>query len=310
MIISIHEAIPNLFPNVIMAIMNRRLKAVLATLILAATIAAFVYYLTHNPHTFDKLLAVPPLYIAIILGLYAVFTGSLALILLATVRICGVQLKRIDGLLLTMWSSIINFFGPLQSGPAFRAVYLKKIHKISLKDYGLATLLYYGFYALFSIVFMLYGLIDWRLLTVLCLLAPVAGYFALKLPIKIMRQIRNFPLQHIFTLAVATLIQTGLMIFIYLFELRAIDSTISFHQAVVYAGVANLALFVSITPGAIGFREAFLLFSQRLHEIPSETVISAMVIDRAAYVILLGVCFVIAISLHVQKRYTPAKTAA
>jgi uncharacterized membrane protein YbhN (UPF0104 family) len=203
-----------------------------------------------------------------------------------------------------MWSSIINFFGPLQSGPAFRAIYLKKVHNISLKNYGIATLLYYGFYALFSMLFMLSGLMDWRLLVVLCLVGLVVGILTLRLPIKLIRQIRAMPLNHVYTLALATLLQTGLMIFIYLFELRAIDSTISFHQAVIYAGVGNLALFVSITPGAIGFREAFLLFSERLHHIPAETVISAMVIDRAIYVALLGISFFIAVSLHVQKRYS------
>ncbi len=288
--------------------MKKHLKAALAGIILLLTVAAFIYYFARNPDTLQKLGDTPPASLAIIFGLYIFFTGALALILLATVRLCNVSIGKTDGLLLTMWSSIINFFGPLQSGPAFRAIYLKKAHNISLKNYGIATLLYYGFYALFSVLFMLSGIMDWRLLVGLSLLGLLAGFMALRLPIKIIQQLRALPLKHVYTLALATLLQTSLMIFIYFFELRAIDSTITFHQAVIFAGVGNLALFVSITPGAIGFREAFLLFSERLHHIPAETVISAMVIDRAVYVALLGVSFLIAIGLHAQKRFSIANT--
>jgi uncharacterized membrane protein YbhN (UPF0104 family) len=282
--------------------MTRRFKTILAILILAATAAAFIYYFVHHPETFDKLGDIPTLNLVAIFLIYICFNGSIALILLATVKLCNVTIKTRDGVLLTMWSSIINFFGPLQSGPAFRALYLKKVHNISLKNYGLATLLYYGFYAAFSGLFLLSGVIAWPLLLVLAFLGLIAGYFALRLPIKLMQRLRALPLNQIYSLALATLLQVVLITIIYVIELKSINSAITIHQAIIYAGAANFALFVSITPGAIGFREAFLIFSQNLHHISPSTIIAANVIDRAAYILLLGVLFIAAISIHAKDR--------
>lgn len=290
--------------------MTHRLKTILALIILVATAAAFAYYFVKHPGTFDKLGDVPPVNLVAIFLLYVCFNGSIALILLATVKLCNVSIKTRDGVLLTMWSSIINFFGPLQSGPAFRALYLRKVHNISLKNYGLATLLYYGFYAAFSGLFLLSGVIAWPLLFLLAIAGLVAGFFALRLPIKLMRSLRKMPMKQIFGLALATLLQVVLITIIYVIELKSINSAITVHQAIVYAGAANFALFVSITPGAIGFREAFLVFSQNLHHISPATIIAANVIDRAAYILLLGVLFIAAISIHAKDRLlNEAKTS-
>jgi len=99
-------------------------------------------------------------------------------------------------------------------------------------------------------------------------------------------------------------LQVVLIALIYTVELKSINPSITVHQAVIYSGAANFALFVSITPGAIGFREAFLVFSEKLHHITPSTILTANVIDRAAYVALLGLLFLVAISLHVKKRLT------
>jgi len=284
--------------------MNKRLRAIAASLILLTTIATFIYYFVHHPETWRQLGNVAPTNLIIIFGLYICFTGSLALILLATVGLCNVRLRRIDGLLLTMWSSIINFFGPLQSGPAFRAVYLKKGHAISLKNYSLATLLYYGFYALYSGLFLLSGIIPWPILALLTVVGIVLVVILLRSQLKLAKQLRALPLRQAYKLGLATLLQVVLIALIYTVELKSINPSITVHQAVIYSGAANFALFVSITPGAIGFREAFLVFSEKLHHITPSTILTANVIDRAAYVALLGLLFLVAISLHVKKRLT------
>lgn len=73
-------------------------------------------------------------------------------------------------------------------------------------------------------------------------------------------------------------------------------------EVLTYTGAANFALFVAITPGAIGFREAFLLFSQDLHGIARDSIVAANVLDRAAYIIFLGVIFILTLSMHTAKR--------
>jgi uncharacterized membrane protein YbhN (UPF0104 family) len=69
-----------------------------------------------------------------------------------------------------------------------------------------------------------------------------------------------------------------------------------------YTGAANLALFVSLTPGAIGFRESFLYFSQSLHHITTAQILSANLIDRAVYVIFLLLLLLVVLIMHVGKR--------
>ncbi|HZL07693.1 MAG TPA: hypothetical protein VFC50_00680, partial [Candidatus Dormibacteraeota bacterium] len=77
---------------------------------------------------------------------------------------------------------------------------------------------------------------------------------------------------------------------------------ISWGQAMSYSGAANFALFVSLTPDAIGFRETFLVFSHRLHHVSTANILSANVIDRGAYVIFLLLLFVVVLSLHAKDR--------
>jgi uncharacterized membrane protein YbhN (UPF0104 family) len=283
---------------------KQHLKQIAALLIVAATIVAFIYYFRQHPEAWRQLAHVPPFTLGILFVLYLCFTGSIALILLATVALCKIRLPVRDGVLLTMWSSIINFFGPLQSGPAFRAVYLKKAHNVSLKTYGVATLLYYSFYAVISGLFLLSGIVAWQVLVGLTLAGIIAAALLLRSPLALAKKIRALPLQHTYKLAAATFLQLALVAVIYTLELKSVNPAISVHQAIVYTGAANFALFVSITPGAIGFREAFLIFSEKLHHISPATIFSANLIDRALYVSLLGVLFLVAVSIHARGRLT------
>jgi uncharacterized membrane protein YbhN (UPF0104 family) len=284
--------------------MRKRFKNLAAITVLLGTATAFTHYFVNHPSIRHQLGEVSPITFGILFILYVCFSGSIALILLATVKLCNIHLPAKDGVLLTMWSSIINFFGPLQSGPAFRAVYLRKIHHISLKQYGAATLLYYGFFAVFSGLCVLSGVLDWRLLLGLVIVGISAVAWLLKSSLKVAQRFRSLPLQHAYKLGLATLLQVVLVTVIYYVELTSVDPEITLRQAVVYSGVANFALFVSLTPGAIGFREAFLVFSERLHHISSATIVTANVIDRSIYVALLGILFLVAISLHVKDRFS------
>jgi uncharacterized membrane protein YbhN (UPF0104 family) len=90
---------------------------------------------------------------------------------------------------------------------------------------------------------------------------------------------------------------------IYFVELRAFAPYVRIGEALSYTGAANFALFVSITPGAIGFRESFLLFSQKLHHMTNTTIAAASVLDRSVYVSLLLVMAIAIFGLHANKRF-------
>jgi uncharacterized membrane protein YbhN (UPF0104 family) len=102
-------------------------------------------------------------------------------------------------------------------------------------------------------------------------------------------------------LGIATFLQAGLVCLIYYSELRSVAPATRFSQAIIYTGAANLALFVSLTPGAIGFRESFLVFSRHLHHIGNNTIVAANILDRSVYIVFLLILAVFIFGTHAQR---------
>lgn len=281
---------------------NHRLRTSLGVLILVATVLLFVEYGRTHPGTFSQIGQIGLPTLLLILFLYTLFVGTNAAVLFINIRMCSQRISGKDGFLLTAYSTLVNFFGPLQSGPGFRAVYVKKKFGISLKLFGIASLFYYGFYAMFSLGFLLIGFSRaWVALLVLIMVGAGTLIFIRKR----LKSSEAKSLVHpklIAAVALVTLVQVFIISLIYFTELRSIDGAISFHQAIIYTGAANFGMFVSLTPGAIGIRESFLLFAERLHHIPESTVLAASLLDRAIYFVFLIGIFALISLFHVQKR--------
>jgi uncharacterized membrane protein YbhN (UPF0104 family) len=103
-------------------------------------------------------------------------------------------------------------------------------------------------------------------------------------------------------IAAATAFQVLTQAVIFFIELRQVDQAVTVAQAFSYTGAANFAVFVSLTPGAIGIREAFLVFSQNIHGISNTIMVAANVIDRAVYLLFLGVLFGLVVGLHAKDK--------
>lgn len=258
----------------------QRIKTVLSLVVLAAAILGTFWYLSGHPKVVNQLAGLSPLTVVLLVILYAVFTGGVAAILYVSVRLCNSRLSAGESTLVTSYSAVINFFGPLQSGPVFRAVYLKTKHGVSLRKYTAATTGYYAVYGICSLLFLLAPLLG-RWLAVIVAALAVKLYILGRVNWKY-RQI--FSSEGLKLLIVATLAQVVVMVVIYAVELQAVGQHPTLPQLLSYTGAANLALFVSLTPGAIGFREAFLYFSGSLHGIPASSIIAANLVDRAVYV--------------------------
>jgi uncharacterized membrane protein YbhN (UPF0104 family) len=133
-------------------------KRHIALAIVVTTLIAIVVYLSKKPELLTQLKNIPPLLVITIFFLYVSFIVVLAVINDATVKLCKKSINPRENILVTMYSSFINFFGPLQSGPAFRALYFKKLHNIDIKKFTAATMIYYICYAIISGVFLLLNL--------------------------------------------------------------------------------------------------------------------------------------------------------
>ena len=263
------------------------------------TSAVFVAYFVKHPEVRTQLSNISPGVFCSLMGLYLLSFGALALTTLATLRLCRLKVDLREGLLLTAYSAVINFFGPLQSGPAFRAVYLKKKYRLDLKIFAVASLGYLFFWGVFSCLFLLSGVLKWWLIPV-SLLGIVVTLLALRSK-WIAPKLKQLDLHGWYYLALATLLQIAFIMLVYFVELKTVAPGTSFSQAVIYTGAANLALFVSLTPGAIGFRESFLVFSQHLHHISNSTIVAANILDRAVYIMLLALLAVCIFATHARQ---------
>ena len=283
----------------------KQLKRFAGIAVLVITAAAFFYYLRGHPDLVGGLRHIRTTTLLAIIALYGATLGVLVLIYDTTLKLCKQSIPLKEHVLLTMYSSIANFFGPLQSGPGVRLVYLKQRHGVRLRNYAMATFAYYILFGVLSGLFLLTGVRQWReVLGLLSVVILVAGglMIATKKTRQVFRIREQYSVKLIGRLAVLTLLQVLLVAVIYFTELRAIDDRINFSQAIIYTGAANFALFVSLTPGALGFRESFLFFSQKLHHIDGSTIIAANVVDRAVYVVFLGILLVVIMAVHGKDR--------
>lgn len=284
--------------------MKAHIKKIAGLVIIGLTVGFFIYYVKKHPEVIDQLSQLPPSLLVILLLLYILSFLAYAVVTRGSLLIYGKTMSVQENLLFNAYSSLINFFGPGQSGPAFRGVYLKKRHNLTIKAYLFTTLLYFGFFAVFSVMLMFAGSRPWWQTGLLMLAAAIFSVFVMRRYRKKSNatQSAHLTIATVGIIGLATAFQVVLQVLIFASELRSIDPDVSWAQVMAYTGVANMSLFVSFTPGGIGIRESFLLFSQNLHHIESSTVVAASLIDRATYLVLLGLMFLMVITLHAKDK--------
>ena len=288
------------------------LKTMAFALILVTTLTLFVVYLRRHPSYLTQLTHIRPIWlVGIVAANFAtiIFLTALSQVL---IKIAGKQLAPTENFLLTIYSSIANFFGPLQSGPGVRAAYLKTKLKLPLRRYFILTLLAYAVFAVVSAFCLLVGTRPWWQTLLATGGAGLVSYIVIQLATTRSRgdlQTFLFTRKLLISLVALTIFQVLCIALRYYCTLRATGAEVSLGQALSYAGAANFALFVSITPDGIGIREGFLLFSQQVHQVSTQHIVQANIIDRASYVLFLGLLFIIALSLHAKKRFTAHQPA-
>jgi uncharacterized membrane protein YbhN (UPF0104 family) len=294
--------------------MKKKIRIILSILIILLTILAFTYYLSHHAYLIKDLSHISPSIIIWVLLLYIAMFGVLALILQATLRICNVSLRLDENLLLNAYASFINFFVPGQGGPAIRGAYLKKQYGLLIRRYLFITLLYYACYALVSALMLMIGSkLPWIFTLVAVVLLGVLSVLAMRIyanRTKLNKSGLDLSIDNVAYLLFATVLQAIVQTIIYFIELHSVNSHVALKQTIAYTGVADFALFVALTPGAIGIRESFLIFSERLHHISSANIISANIIDRSVFILFLGILFLFVIAFHAKNKFAIKKDQA
>jgi uncharacterized membrane protein YbhN (UPF0104 family) len=298
--------------------MKKQLRLGIALVLTLLTVAAFAYYLSKHHNLLTQLRHTSSITVIILVLLYLAWFGSLLLIQTASLRLCSTSLPVKENFLLNSYSTLVNFFVPGQGGLIVRGAYLKQHNRLRVRLYVFVTLLYYLCYAMTSALLLLVSSRPWwQTLLGVCLVAGVS--------ISVLQWYAKRDKAHATTLdlrfancsflLLATILQAVLQVAIYFVEIHSVHHHVSLGQAMAYTGAANFALFVALTPAAIGIRESFLLFTEKLNHLTSGTIVAASLIDRAVFIVFLALLFIVVISfhakdkLHIKSLHTAAEPA-
>ncbi len=287
---------------------KRKIRAYAAVGLLLVILALFGYYIQGHPAVIHALRNINPWLLIALIACYGFMLVVWMGLYNATLRLCGEPLKKKENLLLTIYSTLANFFLPLQSGPGVRAAYLKKKYKVPISSYIFASLVYYGIYAVISAGLLFIGSSYWWLAVPATLMTAAVSLFVLTFAKKhFEKKNPNLKLDlsraNLTRLLLLTLAQVLTQALIYGIELHTLNMHGTIRRYLSYTGAANFALFVALTPGAIGFREAFLEFSRQLHGFSTASILAASLIDRSVFLLFLGILFIIMLSTHAHSKY-------
>lgn len=291
--------------------MKKRVRLVLGLLLIALTIIVFARYLSEHMNLVRELRRVPLATALWLFILYGAWLGALAFILHVSLYICKRVISVEENILMNAYSTLTNFFIPGQGGIALRGVYLKKTHNLRVRDYISVMLLYYACYALVSTFMLLMPSRPWwqtvggMILMGAAVAIGTRWYMGRTQTNKDKLDIRAKSIMYLFA---ATVVQAVVQVAIYAVELHGVNHRITLGQVVTYTGAANFALFAALTPGAIGIRESFLVFSQSLHHISTANIVAASIIDRGIFLVFLGFLFVLTLSMHAKNKLQLAAT--
>lgn len=281
--------------------MFKKVRPYLSIILLLIALGAGVYYLLHHQALLRQLKHTSIGVTVAVFGLYIVMLGVLVWILDATLRLCRRRLEWRENAELNTHSLLVNFFVPGQGGIAYRGVYLYKKHRLKVKQYIAASLLYFLVYIILNVFLMFVTNRPWWQTLLALIAATGAGLFVIRKygnRSQVTSETLNLRPKVLAYLAAATLVQAFVQFVIYATELHTVNSGVALSQVVTYTGAADLTLFVSLTPGAIGIREAFLIFTHHLHHISSANIIAANVIDRGVYIVFLLIVLLVTITLQ------------
>jgi uncharacterized membrane protein YbhN (UPF0104 family) len=287
-------------------LLSKQLRAGLALFVLALTVVVFVHFFMTHPAYIHVLGMVSAWTILWIILLDAATVGALVFVYNFLLRLLDEHMTYRDQFLLTSYSSLWNFLGPLQSAAGMRAVYLKSRLGIRARDYVRALLFYYAFFALISSAFLFGGGLVWWQALFGVIVVGIICYVVIKWFAR-RRAVKSFQLytssRAMLGLFLATLAQVICVTAYYGIELTAVQAHASIGQIIAYSGAANFAIFVAITPDAIGIRESFLKLSQRLHHVSNGHILSANLLDHAVYALFLLILAMVVASFHAKKRF-------
>jgi uncharacterized protein (TIRG00374 family) len=211
---------------------------------------------------------------------------------------------------LSVINTIGNYVAPFRGGAISNALYLKKKYQFSYSAFlsllsatyiivfwvnsllGIVALIFVKiFYNKFSNTIFIFFLFIFFILTIIILLSPKVKKSKHKYLNKFIDVINDWHiirknLKVIIAISFLAFINNILIVFMSHLEFLIIGESIEISKLLVLSIFSSFAIFLSITPGNLGIREAFSVYSGQLLGIPIVKVVAISIIDRLINFIL------------------------
>lgn len=241
----------------------------------------------------------------VILVAQVLFQISNGLFLVWLLGLFKLKISIKEGISVAIFSSFANFFMPLQAGLGWRAWYLKKHHNFELTKFGQSLFVSY------LIVFQLnasLGLLAWFFLNparsglnTLLLLSLVIVWISATVLLILKRSLWLKKIADLWPaiLIILTNFLLSSLVYFSLIFATTTNSVNNWNQFITFASWQNLAgvglltslssfsLLLSITPAALGIREAIFSLHTELLHLPPAQLVGLSLLDRSLMLIVI-----------------------
>lgn len=299
----------------VLNIMNKR---IISSLLTIAVLCLFGWYIATHTNDFRVLLDINPIYIMvlILIGIAGIVINGLFMKWSITLFDKNITFK--ESIKVSLISTVGNFFAPAGSGLGFRAVYLKKQHNLTYSDYISVVFCNYilsffvtsllGLVAIFS----LRNLDSFSSKTLLIAFATLftasfLGFFvrvkksfvaSRKNPIvkkiaEILMSITNgwqmilSNRRTVVGLLGLMVLNTLLLVLSAFILTQSINAQLPIAGVILFGVIGSLSLFINITPGNLGIKEAAIIIFSTTIGLSTSQVLSVAIIERATLFIVM-----------------------
>jgi len=282
-------------------------------------IVIFVWYFVTHIDDFGILLNINFVFVILLICAYIGGIVINGIFMKWSIALFGKNIKFIESIRVSLISTVGNFFAPAGSGLAFRAVYLKKRHSLAYSDYTSIVFCNYVFAFLVNAILGLVALYALRshysnsyiilgIFFVILLVASVTALFlrvnkknityknklitkAMDALVKISNGWRLILMNKKLMLGLFGLViaNTVLLILSTYFIMSSIGIQLSVAGLVLFSALGSLSIFINITPGNLGIKEALYIIFSTVIGLTAAQILSAALIDRTVLFLVISV---------------------
>lgn len=296
-------------------------KKIISQIITIGVVLVFCAYFIFNINDFKILLDIKPIFILLLVAISVAGIAINGIFMKLSMVLFDRYLSIRESIIVSFISSAGNFFAPAGSGLGIRAVYLKRHHKLGYSNYVSIVLCSYIFTFIVSSIFGLLALFmlqasnspGVQLLAFIFLVLLLSSLSLLFFRIKkgqhktrigrkvgaIFFQIHEgwlLLLSHrkvMIQLFGLTIVNTLLTLLTTYILTQAIGAHIGFAAILLYSVLGSLSVFINITPGNLGVKEAIYIILSSVIGLSTAEILSIAVIDRAVIFFVLSILWVI-----------------